>query len=130
VSDTDQVSPVERRILILTIVYGAIFSLPTSGGVLLSFTAQPGGISPPSAFLAPLLGPWSQTLSPNPHPVSTWSPRYAAFARCLAVMLAFSFVGSYLAPSRWLRYFATIMAVPTLIIWLLAGLMKVVSQLA
>ena len=119
----------KRRLLRLSILYGLLCLLPAFCGLLLSFTAQPGGITHANAFMAPFLGPWSQTLPPNPHPVSVWSAQYAAFARFLAVVLALSLAGSCLAPSRWLRHTSTTMAVLTLILWTLAGLMKVVSQL-
>jgi len=119
----------KRRVLLLSITYGVLCLVTAVFGVLLSFTAQPGGITQVNAFLAPFLGPWSQTLPPNPHPVSTWSAEYNLFARCLAVVLALSLVGSYLAPSRWLRYLSTGMAFFALVPWLFVGLMKVVSQL-
>ncbi len=120
---------IKRRILLLSIMYGLLCLLPAFFGVLLSLTAQPGGITQSNAFLAPFHGPWSQTLPPNPHPVSVWSAEYALFAKCLTVVLVFSIVGSYLAINRWLRYTSTGMAVLTLVVWVLAGLMKVVSQL-
>jgi ABC-type spermidine/putrescine transport system permease subunit I len=119
----------KRRILLLSLLYGTFCLLAACFGVLLSFAAQPGGISHGNAFLAPFLGPWSQTLPPNPHPVSVWSAQYALFARCLTVVLAFALAGTYLATSRWLRYTAIALAVPALVIWVLAGLLKVVSQL-
>ncbi len=125
----NQLLHVKSRILILSSIYGLLCLSTALFGVLLSQTAQRGGITQSNAFLAPFLGPWSQTLPPNPHPVSTWSPESAAFAKCLAVVLAFSLAGSYLARNRWLRYASTGIAVLTLIIWLLAGLMKVVSLL-
>jgi uncharacterized membrane protein YphA (DoxX/SURF4 family) len=118
-----------KRILILLVVYGLLFVIPAFCGVLLSFTAQPGGISQSNAFLAPFLGPWSQTLTPNPHPVSTWSAEYELFAKSLTAVLVLSIVGSCLAIGRLLKYSATGIAVFTLVIWVLAGLMKVVSQL-
>jgi hypothetical protein len=103
--------------------------LVASLAVLLSSTAQPGGITPVNAFLAPFLGPWSQTLPPNSHPVSVWSAQYTLFARCLTVVLAFALIGSYLSVSDWLRRASIAIAVPALVIWVLAGLMKVISQL-
>jgi hypothetical protein len=119
----------KRRILSLSVTYGLLCLLAACFGVLLSFAAQPGGITQSNAFIAPFLGPWSQTLPPNPHPVSTWSAEHAAFAKCLTVVLVLSIVGSYLASSRWLTYTSTGVAVLTLVAWVLAGLMKVVSQL-
>jgi hypothetical protein len=118
-----------KRILILSVVYGLLLLIPANLGVLMSFTAQPGGISQADAFIAPFLGPWAQTLRPNPHPVSTWSAEYALFAKFLSAVLVLSIIGSYLPGNRWLRYPATGMAVLALIIWVLAGLMKVVLQL-
>ena len=118
-----------KRILILSVVYGLLLLIPANIGVLMSFTAQPGGVSQANAFIAPFLGPWAQTLRPNPHPVSTWSAEYALFAKFLSAVLVLSIIGSYLPSSRWLRYPATGMAVLALIIWVLAGLMKVVLQL-
>jgi len=76
----------------------------------MSFTAQPGGISQANTFIAPFLGPWAQTLRPNPHPVSTWSAEYALFAKFLSAVLVLSVIGLYLPSDRWLRYPATGMA--------------------
>jgi len=118
-----------KRILILLVVYSLLLLVPAFCGVLLSFTAQPGGISQYNAFIAPFLGPWAQTLRPNPHPVSTWSAQHKLFAMCLTVVLALSIIGSFLVPNDLLRYMATSVAVVSLISWVLAGLMKVVSQL-
>ena len=97
---------------------------------LISYTAQPGGISQYNAFLAPFLGPWSQILPPNSHPVSVWSAQYALFAKLLTVVLVFSIIGSSLATNRLLRYTSTGTAVFVILFWVLAGLMKVVSQLS
>jgi hypothetical protein len=117
------------RVVILSIAYAAVCLLFALAGYMISFTAQPGGITQSNAFVAPFLGPWAQTLPPNPHPVSTWTAEYNLFARCLAVALGLSLVGSYLAPGRWLRYLATGMAFFALVPWLFVGLMKVVQQL-
>jgi hypothetical protein len=119
-----------KKILILSGIYGLLLLVPAFFGVLLSFTAQPGGISQSNAFVAPFLGPWSQTLRPNPHPVSTWSAEYELFAKCLTAVLVLSIIGSYLVTNDWLRYPATGVAVIGLIIWVLAGLMKVVLELS
>lgn len=118
-----------KRILILLVVYSLLLLVPAFCGVLLSFTAQPGGISQYNAFIAPFLGPWAQTLRPNPHPVSTWSAQHKLFAMCLTVVLALSIIGSFLVPNDLLMYTATSVAVVAFIIWVLAGLMKVVTQL-
>jgi hypothetical protein len=119
-----------KKILILSGIYGLLLLVPAFFGVLLSFTAQPGGISQSNAFVAPFLGPWSQTLRPNPHPVSTWSAEYELFAKCLTAVLVLSIIGSYLVTNDWLRYPATGVAVIGLIIWVLAGLIKVVLELS
>jgi hypothetical protein len=118
-----------KRILILSVIYSLLIFIPANLGVLISFTAQPGGISQSNAFVAPFLGPWAQTLQPNSHPVSTWSAQYELFAMCLTAVLALSIIGSILVPNDLLRYTATSVAVVALIIWVMAGLMKVVSQL-
>ena len=118
-----------KRILVLSVIYGLLLLVPAFLGVLISFTAQPGGISQSNAFIAPFLGPWAQTLQPNPHPVSTWFAEYELFARCLTAMLVLSVIGSFLVPNDLLRYTATSVAVVSLIVWVLAGLMKVASQL-
>lgn len=118
-----------NKIIILSVIYGLLLLVPAYLGVLISFTAQPGGISQYNAFVAPFLGPWAQTLRPNPHPVSTWSAEYEMFAKCLAAVLAISVIGSYLAIKHWLLYPATSMAVCALVVWVLAGMMKVISQL-
>jgi len=127
--DMDQGFSLKHRFLFLLVVYGLICLLPACLGMLISLAAQPGGITQSNAFLAPFLGPWSRTLPPNPHPASTWSAQYAAFARFLAVVLALSVAGSCLACSRFLRYTSTGIAVVALVVWVLAGLLKVVSQL-
>jgi hypothetical protein len=127
--DMDQGFSLKHRFLFLSVVYGIMCLLPACLGVLMSLAAQPGGITQTNAFLAPFLGPWSQTLPPNPHPASTWSANYVAFARFLAVVLVFSVAGSYLAGGRFLRYASTVIAVLALVVWVLAGLMKAVSQL-
>jgi len=101
-----------KRILILSVIYGLLLVVPAFFGVLLSFTAQPGGISQSNAFIAPFLGPWSQTLPPNPHPMSTWSAEYELFTKCLTAVLVLSVIGSYLPIDRWLRYPATGIAPP------------------
>jgi len=119
-----------KRILLLSVVYGLICLVVACFGVLLSFTAQPGGISQYNAFIDPFLGPWSQILPPNSHPVSVWSAEYALFAKCLTAVLVLSIAGSYLVIYRWLRYTSTGIAVISLVVWVLAGLMKVVSQLS
>ncbi|MBN2592545.1 MAG: hypothetical protein JXA81_03480 [Sedimentisphaerales bacterium] len=113
----------------MLVVYSLLLLIPAFLGVLISFTAQPGGISQSNAFIAPFLGPWAQTLPPNSHPVSTWSARYDLFAKCITAVLVLSIIGSFLIPNNLLRYTATSVAVVSLIIWVLAGLMKVVSQL-
>jgi len=119
-----------KRIIILSFVYGLLFLVPAFFGVLISYTAQRGGISQYNAFLAPFLGPWSQILPPNSHRVSVWSAQYALFARLLTVVLVFSVIGSCLVAYRWLRYTATGIAVIVIIVWVLAGLMKVVVELS
>jgi hypothetical protein len=116
--------------IILTIIYGLLFFLAAFSGVVISFAAQPGGISQSNAFIAPFLGPWSQTLPPNPHPVSTWSAGYKSFAKSLTLILVLSLVVSYLPVDDLIRYISAGIAVPTLLVWVLAGLIKVLSQLA
>ena len=117
------------RAVILSIVYLVLCLVFALFGYMLSFAAQPGGITHTNAFAAPFLGPWAQTLPPNPHPVSTWTAEYNLFARCLAVALGLSLAGSYVAPGRWLRTMSTGMAFFALVPWLFVGLMKVVQQL-
>ena len=46
-----------KRIIILSVIYGLLLLVPAFFGVLLSFTAQPGGISQSNALVAPFLGP-------------------------------------------------------------------------
>ena len=120
----------KNRIIILSIIYGLLFLVFGLSGVVISFAAQPGGISQSNAFVAPFLGPWSQILRPNPHPVSTWSAEYELFTKSLTVVLALCLAWSYIAVNDTPRYMSIIIAVPVLVIWVLAGLMKVVSQLA
>ena len=123
-------SPSITHRIIISVIYGLLCLFVACFGVLLSYTAQPGGITQSNAFIAPFLGPWSQILPPNSHPVSVWSAEYALFAKCLTAVLVLSIAGSYLAIYRWLRYTATGIAVISLLVWVLAGLMKVVSQLS
>ena len=118
-----------KRIIILLFVYSVLLFIPANIGVLLSFTAQPGGISQSNAFIAPFFGPWAQTLPPNSHPISTWSAGYNLFAKCMTAIFVLCIIGSFLNPNNLLRYTATSVAVVSLIIWVLAGLLKVVSQL-
>ncbi len=115
--------------VLLSALCSALCLLAAASGVVLSFGAQPGGLTPLNAFLAPFLGPWSQILPPNPHPIGVWSAEYTLFARFLTVVLVFALAGSYLSVSDWLRRASIALAVPALLIWVLAGLMKVVSQL-
>jgi hypothetical protein len=115
---------------LLTIIYGSLFILASLIGFTLSFAAQPGGISQSNALIAPFLGPWSQTLPPNRHPISTWSADYALFAKGLTLALVLVIAGSYLTANDWLCYISGGIAVFVVIIWVLSGLMKVVSQLA
>ncbi|MHC4521301.1 MAG: hypothetical protein ACYTAS_22125 [Planctomycetota bacterium] len=119
----------KSRVVLLSVAYLALCLVFALFGYMLSFTAQPGGITQTNAFVAPFLGPWAQTLPPNPHPVSTWTAEYNLFARCLSVALGLSLVGSYLAPRRWLRTLSAGMAFFALVPWLFVGLMKVVQQL-
>jgi hypothetical protein len=44
-----------KRILILSFIYGLHIFIPAFLGVLISFTAQPGGINQSNAFIAPFL---------------------------------------------------------------------------
>ena len=119
-----------KRRALLSAIYGLLFLLVALFGVILSFAAQPGGINQSNAFIAPFLGPWSKTLSPNPHPVSTWSAEYALFAKSMTLALFLCLAGSYLNANGLLRNISTGIAVIVIIVWLLSGLMKVVSQLA
>jgi len=119
-----------KRIILVSFIYGLLLLVPAFFGVLLSYTAQPGGISQSNAFLAPFLGPWSQTLPPNSHSVRVWSAKYSLFAKCLTAVLLLSIIGSCLATDRWLRYTATGMAVIVILVWGFAGLMKVVVELS
>ena len=120
----------KSRMINLSIVYLVICILSACIGVLLSFTAQPGGITQSNAFIAPFMGPWSQILPPNAHQFNTWTPRYSLFTQLMTAILACSIIGSYLASSRLLRYPSIIISILLLILWNLAGLVKVVSQLA
>ena len=119
-----------KRIIILSFIYGLLLLVPAFFGVLLSYTAQPGGISQSNAFLAPFIGPWSQILPPNSHPVRVWTAKYSLFTMCMTLVLAISITGSCLATNRMLRYSATGIAVFMIVFWGFAGLMKVVMQLS
>ena len=119
-----------KRIIILSFVYGLLFIVPAFLGVLISYTAQPGGISQYNAFLAPFFGPWAQILPPNSHPASGWTAQYSLFAKLLTSVLVFSIIGSALAGYRWLRYTATGIAVCVIMLWTFVGFMKVVVQLS
>ena len=82
----------KRYLITISIIYLTICLLPACFGVVLSLTAQPGGITQPNAFIAPIMGPWSQTLPPNAHHLNTWSPKFKAFAQILTAILAFSLI--------------------------------------
>ena len=118
------------RILIFLTIYIFIVSIACCLGTLLSLGAQRGGITPKNAFIAPLIGPWSQTLPPNSHQVRSWTEGYKLFAQMLTAVLVLSLAGSFLIRNFWLSYFSTVSAVLALIVWVLSGLIKVVSQLA
>jgi hypothetical protein len=98
-------------------------------GMLLSFGAQAGGIHWAAAFVAPILGPWSQTLSPNTHPMSVWTIEYTVFAECLGVALVCSMLGTYFAKTRWLRHASIGVSAFGLVVWVLSGLAKVVLEM-
>jgi hypothetical protein len=59
-----------------------------------------------------------------------WSADYASFAKGLTLALVLAVAGSYLTANDWLCYLSSGIAVFVVILWVLSGLMKVVSQLA
>ncbi|MBN2588702.1 MAG: hypothetical protein JXA96_02480 [Sedimentisphaerales bacterium] len=126
----NHISDNKIRILIIFMIYVLICFVACSLGMLASFAAQPGGITQKNAFIAPLIGPWSQTLPPNSHPVRTWSEKYKTFAVILAIVLPLSMLGSFLFIDFLLSYTSTVIAILSLILWILLGLGKVLSQLA
>ena len=126
----DYISENKTRILIIFAIYISIIFAACALGVFLSFGAQPGGITQVNAFIAPLIGPWSQVLEPNSHHVGSWSERYKMFAIILTVILVICLTGSLLFMNFWLSYMSTVIAFLSLIIWVLSGLAKVVSQLS
>ena len=118
------------RILIIFMIYVIICFIACSLGVLASFTAQSGGITQTNALIAPLIGPWSQTLPPNSHPVRTWPENFRIFVIILTIVLLLSMLGSFLFINFLLSYISTVIAMLSLIIWVLLGFGKVLSQLA
>ena len=120
----------KTRILIIFSIYFLICISACSLNVFVSHGAQPGGITQKNALITTLIGPWSQTLSPNPHPVKTWSEKYKTFAQILVVVLVLSILGSFLFIDSLLSYTSTVIAIASLSIWVLCGFVKVLSQLA
>ncbi|MDX9974165.1 MAG: hypothetical protein RBU21_14365 [FCB group bacterium] len=95
----------------------------------MSTGAQRGGITFGNAILAVLLGPWSEILPPNAHAISSWNVEHTLFAICLTALLGFTVAGSWFAKRRWLRYSSTGVSVLALVGWVLAGLLKVATEL-
>lgn len=118
-----------RGKIFLTINYGAILFFAGCFGLCLSFMAERGGITQGNAFIAPIIGPWSQILPPNAHEMSVWPLKYTAYTIFLSLVLPITIGGSYCIHKRWLRYTATGVAVIALLFWVLSGLLKVVLEL-
>jgi hypothetical protein len=119
-----------ERILIFFTIFILILFLAGTLGSCLSFLAQPGGITKINAFIAPFLGPWSQILPPNSHEMRFWSERYKIFAISLTAVLVLFLAGSILFINFWLSYMSTVITFFAIVIWVLCGLGKVVTQLS
>ncbi len=74
-----------RRCVLCGACYVLALMIPALLAVPLSAGGQPGHITAANAFLAPFLGPWSETLPPNAHPISAWTPHLFDKAVILSV---------------------------------------------
>ena len=119
-----------KRLIGWAVAVAAFFLVAGAVGTAISQSAQPGGIGPVNAFLCPLLGPWSQVLPPNPHPVSGWSQTYFAGVVLWTVALVACLVGSCLSRIDLLRWATAALSVILITLWMLAGMLRVIMQLA
>ncbi|MCP4643840.1 MAG: hypothetical protein GY851_25585 [bacterium] len=113
----------------LSIAYGVLFLVPALIGALLSTGAQRGGISMGNAFLAPFLGPWSAVLPPNAHRLATWDPMTLALTRVWTLAFLGALVGSYVSKRPWLTMLTTMLSVSSILMWVLLGIGRVLSQM-
>jgi hypothetical protein len=103
--------------------------IPALLAVPLSATGQPGHITSGNAFLAPFMGPWSETLPPNAHPVSGWPPQQIDKAVILSVATGGVILLSCVTRGKS-AVTATVLAVLLLLVWVGHGIMKVILELS
>ena len=108
---------------VLALLIPALLAVPLSAG------GQPGHITGPNAFLAPIMGPWSETLPPNAHPVSGWPPQQLDKAVFLSAAIGCLLLLSQVTRGKT-AVFATVLAASLLILWAGLGMMKVLLELS
>lgn len=118
-----------RRFVFPGVFYALALMIPALLAVPLSAGGQPGHISAANAFLAPIMGPWSETLPPNAHPVSVWTPHLFNKAVILSVTLAVLILLSYVTKGK-VAVTATVPAVLLLLVWAGHGMIKVLIELS
>ena len=119
-----------KRLIGWAVAVAGFFLVAGAVGTAISQSAQPGGIGPGNAFLCPLLGPWSRVLPPNPHPVSGWSQTHRAAVQLWTLALVLCLACSCLTRVDWLRWATTGLSVILITLWVLAGMLRVIMQLA
>lgn len=107
----------------LALVMPALLAVPLSAG------GQPGHITAGNAFLAPFLGPWSETLPPNAHPVSGWPPQQINKAVILSIAIGVPILLSCLTKGK-IAGTATVLGVLLLLVWAGHGMIKVIIELS
>jgi hypothetical protein len=108
---------------VLTLIVPALLAVP------LSATGQPGHITAGNAFFAPIMGPWSETLPPNAHPVSVWPPGQINKAAILSALLGIPILLSFVLKGKS-GVAAFVLAVLLLLVWAGHGLIKVILELS
>jgi len=98
-------------------------------GMLASLMAQRGGINQINGFLAPILGPWSFCLPPNPKRLMNWETYkvFKAISIGLTVVLLVS--TSLIVKNKVLKIIFSLLGYISLVYWCLLGLAKVFVEL-
>lgn len=119
-----------KRLIGWTLAVACVVLVAGAVASTISRSAQPGGIGPGNAFLCPLLGPWSQVLRPNPHPVSGWSQANLAGVVLWTLALVACLLCSCLSRIDLLRWATAGLSAILITLWVLAGMLRVIVQLA
>jgi hypothetical protein len=112
-----------RSYLIILMAFAAI-------GMVLSFGAQPGGINQVNGFIAPLIGPWSRCLEPNPVRFGNWHTGDWQFVVSVTLLTWIPVAFAVRPKNRMVRVLTRLVAHSALIFWCLCGLGKVVLEMA